>query len=478
MAGIPALSSLPGASRTIFLDFDGDFQSVWNRTDSNQRYTNVTAGEFNIDGTAGISDAEEAAIRKIWETVADDYAPFKVNVTTVAPSSFANGVALRVVMAGDCNATLQISATSSINVSGDRFIANPDGTLVDTSGYSSVGSFTNFQPNVVYVFAKYMSTWGLVDSEGHSRDLRAMIATTASHEAGHAFGLVHDGDYSVGSAITTPIMGANTQGDRTIWSTYYVGATKHDNVAKLTGVFGARTDDYVGTYNTAKELQFTSYSPLFGSAANVKGVIGRTTDTDMFRLTVYSAKTYDFNVSVPQFGNLDSQLILYRVTATPAGTYWYQTVASADPSISWITPFQGLGASFSATLQPGYYAIAVKSHGGYGDLGSYTLRVSHSSIIVTPDPPLMALSMGGVGQTLTSQASVVSDSTAAVQPLGNAGIGNSLPLAAPLIAKSPLPAGETPLNLPAPAVDAVFESWGIEGTKLRRKWLDGLIGSI
>jgi hypothetical protein len=242
-------------------------------------------------------------------------------------------------------------------------------------------------------------------------------------------------------------------------------------------VFGARTDDYVGTYNTAKELQFTSYSPLFGSVANVKGVIGRTTDTDMFRLTVYSAKTYDFNVSVPQFGNLDSQLILYRVTATPAGTYWYQTVASTDPSISWITPFQGLGASFSATLQPGYYAIAVKSHGGYGDLGSYTLRVSHSSIIVAPDPPLMALSMGGVGQTLTSQASVVSDSTAAVQPLGNAGIGNSLPLAAPLIAKSPLPAGETPLNLPAPAVDAVFESWGIEGTKLRRKWLDGLIGS-
>src|SRR5436190_3219445 len=155
MASIPALSSLPGAPHTLYLDFDGHFQSAWNRTDVGQHYTNVSAGAFNIDNKAGLSDAEASAIRKIWETAADDYAPFNINVTTVAPSSFANGVALRVVMAGDCTATLKTGARSSISVSGDRFIANNDGTLVDTSGYSAVGSFNNAEPNVVYVFAKY-----------------------------------------------------------------------------------------------------------------------------------------------------------------------------------------------------------------------------------------------------------------------------------------------------------------------------------
>src|SRR5688500_10264829 len=172
MAGIPALSSLPGAARSIYLDFNGHFQATWNRTDSGQQYTNVSAGAFNIDNTAGISDAEALAIRKIWETVADDYAPFNVNVTTVVPASFANGVAVRVVMAGDCSATLRTGPNSTINVSGDRFIANNSGQLVDTSGYAAINSFTNAEPNVVYVFAKYMSTWGNIDSEGHFRDLR------------------------------------------------------------------------------------------------------------------------------------------------------------------------------------------------------------------------------------------------------------------------------------------------------------------
>ena len=56
-------------------------------------------------------------------------------------------------------------------------------------------------------------------------------------------GLVHHGNYDVGSAITTPIMGSNTQGDRSIWSSYTADNVAHDNLAELTQVLGARADE-------------------------------------------------------------------------------------------------------------------------------------------------------------------------------------------------------------------------------------------
>ena len=54
--------------------------------------------------SVGASNLSDADIRKVWETVAEDYAPFNVNVTTVEPPSFADGVAVRVVIAGNTSA--------------------------------------------------------------------------------------------------------------------------------------------------------------------------------------------------------------------------------------------------------------------------------------------------------------------------------------------------------------------------------------
>lgn len=472
MASIPALSSLPGAAKTLYLDFDGDFQSVWNRTDSGQKYTNVNCGQFNIDNTAGISDAEAAAIRKIWETAADDYAPFKINVTTVAPSSFANGVSLRVVMAGDCSAKLKTSPFTSISVSGDRFIAKNDGTLVDTSGYAAINSFNNAEPNVVYVFAKYMSTWGTTDSEGKFRDLRAMIATTASHEAGHGFGLVHHGDYDVGTAITTPIMGSNTQGDRTIWSTYQSGSSTQDNVAKLTQVLGARADDFGNSSSSAPNFQF-SYSPIRGYNGSAAGVISTTSDTDMFKFSVSTAETYNFNVTVPQFGNLDSQLVLYRLHNPPlAGVFYYEQIGFSDPSISSIQPFQGLGASLSMVMQPGNYAVEIRSHGSYGDLGNYVLNINHGSNVVNPGPVLTMSAATETTQPSNSQPSYQKTtnpiSKTANQTRISGGAGAYMPPTTPPTDVALLAGKSSQLTEYTQAVDAIFAELANEGLKLRR----------
>ncbi len=419
MAGIPALSSLPGATQTLFLDFDGDFLATWNRTDSNQTYTNVNVGEFNLDNLAGISDMETAAIRKIWQSVADDYAPFNVNVTTVAPASFANGVSLRVVMAGDTTATLRTSAGNTFAMSGTVFIGDNNGNALDTSGYAAINSYTNGEPNTVYVFAKYINTWGTVDSEGRYRDLQYVMATTASHEAGHAYGLEHHGNYDVGTNITTPIMGSNTQGDRSLWSMYTVGSTTVNSLTHLTNIFGARADDFSGSYGSATNFPL-SYGPLYGYSGNVTGIVGLNGDRDMFRVTVSSTTTYNFNVTTPAFGNLDAKLILYRVTRISLFGYYYETIATSDPAISPYHPFSGLGASFQITLQPGTYAVVVQSHGSYGDLGQYTLRVSQPSIFYDPGYPL---TMSALTTTTTTTSSPTKYSETTTKTLSAAGAG-------------------------------------------------------
>ena len=98
---IPALNSNPGASASLYLDFNGHFEPVWGA------YTNITTPAYDIDGdVTTFNDVELANIQAAWEAVAEDYAPFNINVTTVEPSvlapgmpiSAANGVALRVAI--------------------------------------------------------------------------------------------------------------------------------------------------------------------------------------------------------------------------------------------------------------------------------------------------------------------------------------------------------------------------------------------
>src|SRR5262245_23298629 len=95
MAGldVPQFSSRPGAAATIYLDFDGHTQASWGT------FSNITSPVFDRDNDlTSFSATELQTINDIWTRVSEDFAPFNVNVTTVEPPSFADGVALRVVI--------------------------------------------------------------------------------------------------------------------------------------------------------------------------------------------------------------------------------------------------------------------------------------------------------------------------------------------------------------------------------------------
>ena len=75
---VPQLASRPGAAASLYLDFDGNVERQWGN------HANVVTPAYDSDNNpAAFGEAELAAIREIWARVAEDYAPFNINVTTV-----------------------------------------------------------------------------------------------------------------------------------------------------------------------------------------------------------------------------------------------------------------------------------------------------------------------------------------------------------------------------------------------------------
>ena len=79
---VPAYHSKPGAARSLVLNFSG-----WTITNTDWNdYVDIdvlVAPPFSLDANlARFSDAEQTFIRRVWERVAEDFAPFDVDVTT------------------------------------------------------------------------------------------------------------------------------------------------------------------------------------------------------------------------------------------------------------------------------------------------------------------------------------------------------------------------------------------------------------
>jgi hypothetical protein len=328
LTSLPLLTSRPGATAKLFLDFDGHVQASWGS------WSNITTPAYDRDGNPStFSESELSSINEIWRRVAEDYAPFNVDVTTIAPGSLTNRVVAHIAIGG----------------------SSYDWYARSAGGVAYVGGFYNSAPNVGYVFD---------DNLGNGNP--KYVAEAASHEAGHLFGLQHQAkwsgttlveSYNSGGNGWAPIMGVGYYQERSTWhngTTSFGSTSFQDDLAILAGsnnAFGYVPDDFGNARASSAPLVAS------GGSFQVGGLIGRYDDVDVFSFTTLGG-SISVQLAVNSVGpNLDAVLEVWDAVGI---------VASAAPTNS-------LGASLTASLGAGTYYVVARSMGDYGNMGQYSL---------------------------------------------------------------------------------------------------------
>jgi hypothetical protein len=254
----PIRHSKPGSPNTLYLDFNG---GVVKDTDWLK-----TLDCLPIDGDGDLttfSPEEQACIVEIWERVAENYAPFDIDITTEEPASYADNHTGHAMITGETDRNGQQNPNY-----GYGGIAH-----LDVFGDDNYGARTN----IVFVTFYDMKYHQYSD-----------VANAISHEFGHNLGLLHDGrdkdeyygGHGRGLRSWSPIMG---HGLTTVahWSKgEYTGATNNeDDLAIIASNLGYLPDDYGDTTATASELKLEN-----GTYA-ADGTIGAPGDVDVFSFT-------------------------------------------------------------------------------------------------------------------------------------------------------------------------------------------------
>lgn len=331
------LSSFPGAPLTIYLDFDGAVTSgtPWNNYLGG---ADIVTPAYDTDGNpSSFSAGELNNIIEIWKRVAEDYAPWQVNVTTVDPGSAALS-----------------KSSSSDTTYGIRVVIG--GSSYDwygkaAGGTAYLGSFTWNSDVPCWVFEAQLGNGAV-----------KYTAEAISHEAGHTFSLFHDGTsteaYYSGHGNWAPIMGVGYNREIVQWSKgeYANANNTEDDIQKISSVLPFRNDTAGDDITTDAILGIQP----------VVGVIENSLDCD-----IYTFQTDGGTVSLAaenvNGGNLDILIALYDGRGS--------LVASADPLTS-------LNASLVTTLRAGTYYVCVEgtapgnpdtSYTEYGSLGQYRL---------------------------------------------------------------------------------------------------------
>jgi PKD repeat protein len=358
------LHSRPNASKVIFLDFDGHVTSgtYWNSNFNNGQ--DIVSTPFNFEGdNTSFSSNELARIRYIWQRVAEDFAPFDVDVTTEDP-----GVeALRRSSLSDQAYGVRVVISPTIGWFGSN-----------AGGVAYIGSFNWNTDTPCFAF-----TEALLNGEKY-------IAEAASHETGHTLGLRHDGTktgteyyagHGSGETGWAPIMGVGYYQNLVQWSKgEYANANNTEDDLAVMQNYGITyvADDHGGSAGAATVLPA-------GTTLNGGGLIGQRSDVDVFKFSA-GAGTVSIQGSLhPRAPNLDIVLQLFDANGSP--------VASANP-------IDALAASFNVTVAGGDYYLHVDGIGkgdpatgysDYGSLGEYTISGTVPALTGN-NPPLAAAS--------------------------------------------------------------------------------------
>jgi subtilisin-like proprotein convertase family protein len=392
-----ALHSNPTAKQIVYLDFDGHssgdvYGSSWD---------NIVSPAWDGGGNGpSFTSSEMTTIQRVWARVAEDFAPFNIDVTTQDP-----GVeGLRKTSATDDRWGIRVVITPN------------DQPAPGAGGVAYIGSFNFSTDTPAYVF----------------NSSEKSIAEAATHEAGHSLGLNHDGTATLGyysghgTGVTSwgPIMGASYSPNVTQWSRgEYSGANnREDDLAIITAQngFTYRSDDVGSAQATATSLLpqgSTQVTPFYG-------IIEKNTDADYFSFWS-GAGPVTLNVNTAPIGpNLAVRADLYNASGTLLGTF---------------NPANSLDAVVSYTVAtPGQYFVKIAGAGrgdpltngfsNYASLGNYRITGAVTAYVgggVSNAPPVAvadaATTVAGVPVTLNVLAN---DSDPNGDPLTITGLSN------------------------------------------------------
>ena len=374
-ADVPAFESLPGAPHTIFLDFDGHTEPAWECFGESYIFFPVAVVQPAL--------LPDPRIHEIYLRVAEDFAPFNVNVTTIEP---------QVLTAGhDPTGRAVRIAIGEVTVGGMSFDGRERGWAPNVCDAASTVYVDSKVPNFALAYPRG-EPW--------------QIADTVSHEAGHVFGLNH---YVPSGAEQrrwqafgrSPIMSYARQ----FQVTWHAGVDEfgeaQDDVAELTALLGLRPDDRPDAPQFRIELQM---APLGGSPNRAywrqrlvgAGIIEKSDDIDFFafrvvdegRVRILLLTGIEPNVSsrATDSGlapNLRGTLELWAMSGSPTagrisslGTNSVLAALAPGTFAPVPLPSNEFFDSAQPNLQTGrIYLVAVKGSGEAGSLGHYAVVV-------------------------------------------------------------------------------------------------------
>ena len=364
------LHSAPGSQRTIFLDFDGHHVSgtAWNKEEG------VPAGShpaWTLDGNAGaFNNRERTVIQEVWRRVAEDFAPFDVNVTTRDPGE----AALLRSGAGD-----QVYGTRVLITPSNRALQAICGGSCVGIAYMDVFDEVGGAHQPVWVFPQFYNSF--IDDGGAKG-----IAETISHEVGHNLNLGHDGDseesYHTGHNSWAPIMGGSDDEPISQWSKgdYPDADNRQDDLAVI-----ARSGLSLRADEAGRTIASAAAAPPAGTA-----YITSRSDKDFYHLGECAGAVRIAAAGASVGTNLDIELRLYRTDGTQ--------VATANPTSAKVSAMvaSGMNATIDANVTAGAYVVAVDGVGrgnwstGYDDyasIGAYTLRATGCDGVPTDPEP-------------------------------------------------------------------------------------------
>ncbi len=372
-----SLHSRPGASRVLYLDFDGHLipaTSAWTSIE-------LDARPYDLDGDpTTFNDAELANIAEIWRRIAEDFAAFDVNITTQSPASFGPTVG-RVLM------------TTDTDNNGNAMPAQGAGGVAYVGVWGRSDYASKYSPALVYF-----------NRLGNGRP--DYVSEAASHEAGHNLSLSHDatssssynGGHGSGNISWGPIMGTGYGRNVSQWSKgeYPDANNQQDDIAILYNKLVSRGDDHADDLAGASRLVADAAGNITATTlendpdnlvADNKGNIQSATDLDVFYFDttgglVDLAVTPAWQSRYTRGANLDIDAALYNDT----GTLLLSSDAASDTN-----------STLSANLAAGRYYLAIQGVGnstspysGYGSLGQYaisgTLPSVNDNLAPAPNP--------------------------------------------------------------------------------------------